>query len=244
MKEWHGHLGDPNTGTVRDTRGEILRRARRPGYLKDRAEYLCSLARSRKVLDCGMVGHTLDAANSPDWLHRKIRDSARECLGVDILPEEIETLRNAGFNVRTLDVSRDALPETFELIVACEIVEHIDNLGAAFSNWARMLEPGGRLVITTPNPWYINCILKNILVSSQLSESVDHVAWHEPSTLFELGSRYGLKLESYTGLFVTQTHTPKAKAFFAAASKLTHAGFRYELFSKSLLYEFVRSETT
>ena len=241
MKEWHGQAGDPNAGLLREQRGEILRRARRPNYLTDRADYLCSLARGRSVLDCGMVEHTLDATNSPDWLHRKIRDCARECLGVDILPAEIEALRTAGFNVRTLDVTREALPNTFELILACEIIEHIDNLGAAFSNWARMLQPGGRLVITTPNPWYINCVLKNIRVASMLSESVDHVGWHEPSTLFELGSRYGLKLDSYTGLFVTQTHTMKAKIFFSAASKLTHLGFRYELFSKSMLYEFVRT---
>jgi SAM-dependent methyltransferase len=220
---------------------DILRAARRPGYLTDRAEYLCSLARGKKVLDCGMVEHTLDAAKSPGWLHRRICDSARECLGVDILASEIEALRAEGFNVRTLDVTREALPETFELILACEIIEHIDNLGAAFGNWARMLEPGGRLVITTPNPWYLNCMLKNVRISSRLEESVDHVAWHEPATLYELGSRHGLKLDSYTGLFVTQTYTSKAKAFFALAGKLTNLGFRYELFSKSLLYEFVLS---
>jgi len=239
MKQWHGHEGDPNVGALRDERGDLLRRSRRPDYLTDRADYLCSLAKGRKVLDCGMVEHTLDATSSPNWLHRKIRDSARECLGVDILEEEIEALRAAGFNVRTLDITKDSLPETFELIVACEIIEHIDNLGAAFGNWACMLAPGGRLVISTPNPWYINCMLKNVRVASALSESVDHVGWHEPATMFELGSRHGLKLDSYSGLFVEQTYTAKAKIFFGAARQLVKLGFRYELFSKSLIYEFV-----
>jgi 2-polyprenyl-3-methyl-5-hydroxy-6-metoxy-1,4-benzoquinol methylase len=244
LKQWHGQEGDPNVGTLRTERVDVLRAARRADYLNDRAEYLCSLARGKKVLDCGMVEHTLGATTSPGWLHRKICDSARECLGVDILAEEIEALRKAGFNVRTLDVTREALPETFDLIIACEIIEHIDNLGAAFDNWARMLEPGGRLVITTPNPWYINCLLKNVRVASHLAESVDHVGWHEPATLFELASRHGMKLESYTGLFVAQTYTTKAKFFFSLARQLTRLGFRYELFSKSMLYEFVRTEST
>lgn len=241
-RQWHGQAGDPNVGALRVKRVEALRSARRPGYLTDRADYLCNLARGKSVLDCGMVEHTIDAASSPSWLHRKIRDSARTCLGVDILAEEIAALKAAGFNVRTLDVTREALSETFDLIIACEIIEHIDNLGSAFENWARMLAPGGRLVITTPNPWYINCMLKNVRVASGLAESVDHVGWHEPSTLFELASRHGLRLDSYTGLFVAQTYTIKAKAFFSLARKLTTVGFRYELFSKSLLYEFVLAD--
>jgi len=236
LKQWHGHEGDPNAGTLRTQRVDVLRAARRADYLTDRAGYLCSLAQGKKVLDCGMVEHTLDAATSPAWLHRKIRDCARECLGVDILAEEIEALRAAGFNVQVLDVTREALPETFDLIVACEIIEHIDNLGSAFDNWLRMLAPGGRLVITTPNPWYINCLLKNLRVASRLAESVDHVGWHEPATLYELASRHGMKLESYTGLFVSKTYTTKARFFFTVASQLTRFGLRYELFS-----EFVRA---
>src|SRR3954470_16006289 len=117
MKHWHGDSGDPNATDDRTQRGRLLRVARRPSYLLDRAEYLCQLARGRKVLDCGMVEHTLDATSSPDWLHGRLRAVAGEILGVDILEPEIAALRDRGFNVRTLDVTREALPEQFDLIV-------------------------------------------------------------------------------------------------------------------------------
>ena len=240
MKEWHGHAGDPNTGDVRLTRGEVLRRVRKPESIEDRAAHIIALAKDKKVLDCGIVEHTLAATESSNWLHGRIRSAARECLGVDILEDEVNALRAKGYNVRTLDVTRESLPETFDLIVSCEIIEHIDNLGLAFANFAKMLTPGERLVITTPYHWYLNCMLKNLRSSSQLSESVDHVAWHEPFTLYELSQRYGLRMDSYTGLLVTQTYTAKAKLFFAMSRLLIGIGFKYELFSKSLLYEFVK----
>jgi SAM-dependent methyltransferase len=240
VKKWHGRAGDPNTGDVRLTRGEVLRRVRKSAGIEDRAAHIIELAKDRKVLDCGMVEHTLAATESPNWLHGRIRSAARECLGVDILEDEVNALREKGYNVRTLDVTREALPETFDLIVSCEIIEHIDNLGLAFKNFAKMLAPGGRLVITTPYPWYLNCMLKNLRTRSQLSESVDHVAWHEPFTLYELSQRYGLRMDCYTGLLVTRTYTPKAKLFFALSRLLIGLGFKYELFSKSLLFEFVK----
>lgn len=242
QSHWNAEGKDPNADSLRKHRMESVRQTRRTDYLEDRSTYLAALVAGKDVLDCGIVAHTLEATQGADWLHDTIRRHAKSCLGVDILEAEIAALQQRGYHVQTLDVTKEVLPESFEVILACEIIEHIDNLGSAFENWSRMLKPGGRLVITTPNPWYINCMLKNIRVSSVLSESVDHVGWHEPATMYELGSRYSLRLDRYTGLFATRTYTLKAKVFFKLARLLVKLGIRYELFSKSLVYEFVKVE--
>jgi SAM-dependent methyltransferase len=47
-----------------------------------------------------------------------------------------------------------ALPfrnETFDLVVSCETVEHVTDPARAIGELARVLRPGGRLVLTTPN---------------------------------------------------------------------------------------------
>jgi 2-polyprenyl-3-methyl-5-hydroxy-6-metoxy-1,4-benzoquinol methylase len=40
---------------------------------------------------------------------------------------------------------------TFDLIVAVEVVEHLENIRAVCREFARLLRPGGKVVLTTPN---------------------------------------------------------------------------------------------
>src|SRR5437868_7058859 len=42
---------------------------------------------------------------------------------------------------------------TFDFIVCTEVLEHVANWPAAFANLARLLRPGGRLLITCPHIW-------------------------------------------------------------------------------------------
>ncbi|MCB9411236.1 MAG: methyltransferase domain-containing protein [Actinobacteria bacterium] len=48
------------------------------------------------------------------------------------------------------DICRDRLPETFDLIIAEQVFEHLSSPRAAAQNIRRMLRPGGMFVITTP----------------------------------------------------------------------------------------------
>ena len=48
------------------------------------------------------------------------------------------------------DLVRTALDQTYDLIIANHILEHIPDDGAAMSNIARMLKPGGSAIVTVP----------------------------------------------------------------------------------------------
>lgn len=44
----------------------------------------------------------------------------------------------------------DEIEERFDLVVACEVLEHVEDDEAAFRAWAARLRPGGRLLLTVP----------------------------------------------------------------------------------------------
>ncbi|MEQ8734084.1 MAG: class I SAM-dependent methyltransferase [Rhodospirillaceae bacterium] len=50
---------------------------------------------------------------------------------------------------KVCDVSQEALPETFDLVVSADVVEHIADDVSAIENMAAMTAPGGRLIIST-----------------------------------------------------------------------------------------------
>jgi SAM-dependent methyltransferase len=61
-------------------------------------------------------------------------------------------LRGARFQVldlRTLDQS-DLPPDSFDQIICCEVIEHVRDDAKLLADLARLLKPGGRLLLTTP----------------------------------------------------------------------------------------------
>lgn len=50
------------------------------------------------------------------------------------------------------DITAIAFPdETFDTVISCETIEHVPNPQLAVKELARVLKPGGRLLLTTPN---------------------------------------------------------------------------------------------
>lgn len=43
---------------------------------------------------------------------------------------------------------------TFDVVVACNVLEHLDEPASVFCEIARVLAPGGRLFVKTPNRWH------------------------------------------------------------------------------------------
>ena len=77
-------------------------------------------------------------------------------LGVEPDPISCATARQrvsaagAGGEVREGDLSVVRAEETFDLVVAFEVIEHIEDDVAALAGWAGHLRPGGWLLLSTP----------------------------------------------------------------------------------------------
>ena len=222
-------------------RRRALSRARVPTLISDRIDYLCHMAAGKRVLDVGIVEHTAAATRGPQWLHERLCRAAKACLGIDILADELDQLRERGYNVVCADITREPLSGTFDLIVCGEILEHLDQPGRFFDNIYSMLDENGLAVLTTPNPWYLNVVLRNVLGGAPFSDSADHVAWYDPGTLCELASRHNLLLTRFSGVAVDFARTSWGKFILRSHSMWVRLGLRRELFAKTLIYELQRA---
>lgn len=74
------------------------------------------------------------------------------CWGVDFAPEAIQ--RNAArmpeINFACLNIEQGALDRTFDLVICSEVLEHLHDRVPAFNHLARMVHPGGYLLVTCP----------------------------------------------------------------------------------------------
>src|SRR5260221_1154969 len=161
MRPWRDYANDPNSPELYALRRAAVGRTRTKRLVDDRVEYLCRLAAGKSVLDIGVVEHTSDAADSPNWLHGNIRRHAAKCLGVDVLEPEVAKLRDRGYDVICADGTREPLAQKFDVIIGGEVIEHLDAPGRFMQSCAAMLRPGGTLAISTPNPWSATVILKS-----------------------------------------------------------------------------------
>src|SRR5688572_5472064 len=82
MKAWTDISANPNDARVLAARASNLANARRSRLIDSRQQYLCDLARGKRVLDIGVVEHVREASSQDGWLHKHISQSAKSCLGI------------------------------------------------------------------------------------------------------------------------------------------------------------------
>jgi len=103
--------------------------------------------------DYDLRGRALDYGAGIGNFTRKLFASGRfeQIDGADILPRP-ENLPSA-ISWHRLDLNdADAIPAgSFDLVIAAEVIEHLENPRQVAREWLRILNPGGTLILSTPN---------------------------------------------------------------------------------------------
>jgi SAM-dependent methyltransferase len=176
-------------------------------------------------------------AGSGQHLHRRLARAASESLGVDVVPDGIEALRQEGFNVRVCDITGEAIDGTFDVIVAGELIEHLGRPEAVFQIGRRNLVSGGRLVLTTPNPYYLARIRDSLLGRSR--ENADHVSLWSPAGIAEMAEREGLRLDRYRGIATTNARTVAGKLLLKLGPLLDRISRGSDAWCSTFIFECV-----
>lgn len=157
---------------------------------KIRFNLISQIVKNKRVLDVGCVDHEANKEQSKEWLHRIIVDEGKEVTGLDLEEEQVRKLRSRGYNIICGDAEVINLGKQFEVIVAGELIEHLDNPGRFLRNMRKHLEPNGTIVLTTPNPFYPKRFLE-IITNKSVVVHPQHVSWFCPSTLYSILNRTG-----------------------------------------------------
>lgn len=167
----------------------------------DRVGYLCELARGKKVLHLGATDSpgTKVAAQQGQLLHFQLSKVSEQLIGMDLDHEMIQWLsdHHQAVNIKCGDVeSFEDYPQgDFDVIIAGEILEHLNNPGKALDCLRTIAQSSTKLVITVPNTYsfkgYVRAVLGYELIHP------DHILHHSPHTLKVLLERHGFAVENF-----------------------------------------------
>jgi SAM-dependent methyltransferase len=161
----------------------------------DRVSYLVERATGRSVIHLGFVDarNMQEKLDSSAWIHAQLADAATRIVGVDADAPGVAAAQGLGYDARVIDCQdiegvKVANLEPAELVVAAEIIEHLDRPGDFLDAVRPLIAPEGKLIITTPNPTSLTNVLLG-LVHREV-QNADHVAWHSWRTLQALLERH------------------------------------------------------
>lgn len=166
--------------------------------LKDKKiAFFMRFTRGLSVLDLGCVDHNPENYRSCYWLHKAIKDSAKKVIGLDYYREGVLKLKAIGYDVIEGDAQSFDLLEKFDAVTAGDLIEHLTNLDGFMLSVNNALNPGGVLVISTPNPWCWKYFMYHVIFKKLTPINREHVTWFCVQTLENLGLRYGFEIIEY-----------------------------------------------
>lgn len=104
--------------------------------------FLTQVSKGSQVLDIGC---------SSGLMLQALQEKGMQATGVDISQEAVHLCQKKGFTALCMDAASLSFPDqSFDCILASDVLEHIEDDRQALSEWFRVLKPGGLLVLGVP----------------------------------------------------------------------------------------------
>lgn len=165
----------------------------------DKIDFIKNKCKGKSVLDLGCVRHdAIFSMNDPNWLHRHLHGVAESIVGVDYLENEVLKLNQlSGFSIIVGDVTKPLpIDNTFDVIVAGDLIEHLANFEGFFENIDRLMKPDGCLILTTPNPFYRDGFFYTFFKNDVLVNP-EHTCWIDQKCLSHLTQLFSFKITEF-----------------------------------------------
>jgi SAM-dependent methyltransferase len=113
-----------------------------------------------------------------------------------------------------------AFPDgSFDVVLSFDVFEHIRDSDAHLRDVARVLAPGGRYLLQTPNKW-TNSVFETLRWRSLTAWREDHCALHSYRQLQRRFRRHGFDVEFFDVPVVTDFFRRKIRRYLGAAGLL------------------------
>jgi hypothetical protein len=137
--------------------------------------------------------------------------SAARLVGLDVTAQGVDTARCRGYEAHQVDCTSAsevrALGLTpFDVVLAGEVIEHVDNPGGLLEAATELASRDGVLIVTTPNAHR----LMDVFLAASRRELIhpDHVALHSPRTLSSMLERHDWEVVEYLGYMNPRSARP------------------------------------
>lgn len=161
--------------------------------------FIAKFCRGKKVLELGCVNHSVQGVlgqrRHGTWLFDYLSANALHATGLDIDREGVDYLKNSGLDIRHGNAESFDLGESFDVIIASKLVDHLLNFDGFFRSCSKHLAKDGRLIISDDN---ILCFPQLIAwnFKRELGKPDDDITMKPTPNYFEhFVGRYGLAVE-------------------------------------------------
>ena len=185
--------------------------------LVQRLDFIKRISKGKSVLHLGCTNwpYTLEAIEAGTLLHKDLAEVSRELYGFDFDQEGIDVLASKGFdNLYRADLQKLSdvqLDKKFDVIIAGEMIEHLNNPGEFLAGIKRFMNRDTQLVITTINAYSgMRFFVYGLRGHKGTLEPVhpDHVAYYSYSTLKLLVERHGFEVAKFVFYDLGDEHRP------------------------------------
>jgi 2-polyprenyl-3-methyl-5-hydroxy-6-metoxy-1,4-benzoquinol methylase len=170
----------------------------------DRIEFLRQQVAGKRVIHVGFGGAMVEEDRSDGldsyWLHGQIAGVAAGLVGIDVDERGVEAARARGYEAYTADCEdaeqlRRLGIQGADVVLAGEIIEHMEAPGSFLDAMHVLIAPGGRIIVTTPNA----ASLLNPLAAMGRYELVNptHVAVYSWYTLTNILRRHDWEVAQF-----------------------------------------------
>lgn len=116
------------------------------GYNSEKFNFILqSVGTNLQVLDIGCNDGLVGA---------KLMEKNNHIFGIDIVKREVLAAKKRGIEAIVLDIENEELPykaNFFDVVILTDVIEHVFDTDLLLSKIYKVLKPGGKLLITTPN---------------------------------------------------------------------------------------------
>jgi len=167
-----------------------------------RQDFVVQMCRGKRVLHLGCVDEGLlhERFASGDLLHLKLIKAARELWGLDISRSGIEFLSSQGIpnlilaDVEQINTVLDLRDRDFDVIVASELIEHLENPGRFLAMTSDLMRENTIMILTVPNAYRLRSLMR--MLKRQEYIHPDHNYWFSYKTITTLVKKLGYKIDS------------------------------------------------
>ena len=191
--------------------------------LVQRVEFIKNISAGKKVLHLGCTNfpYTQDSIDNGMLLHFALQKTAKELYGFDFDQEGIDILSENGtknlFQADLEKLDNVQLEETFDVIIAGEMIEHLNNPGLFLQGIQRFMNAETSLVITTVNAYSaLRFMIYGLRGKGGENEPVhpDHVYYFSYKTLSLIVERANLKVAGFYFYDIGTEHRPFNRWFY------------------------------